>query len=443
MSSTPSAPAAPPAKKSFLRTILIGVFGLGTGTLVTYATAIFDSVVKPLPVANFSVAADGLAITAQNHASGDNGWWDFGDGSPLEPFAADQPQVLHTYASPGTYSVKLIVRNVLGKENDRSVNVDVKTTTKDEPPAPVIAGFNVTAVSPANMAPATFKVAAEVTHADHVVFDLGDGRVEVAESGKVEKLVTFDKAGSFPIQLVALNGKSAVKQSSSVKVDAPPDGTLMAVVTITDGGSQMSRHSRNETMVVPAPRDKTMTFSRNVWARPGHTLVDAKLTKPDVPDVKDLKLTISADKRSAAISGEFVNQTAGKVGADVLIPLSITEEHPSRRAPGTMHASAALQMQPGNKATAVIPLPPLSANTQAVSRKIDVEVRQIGPGGKNYVVAAGPLVGRSSDIPAKNVWSPPNAAVTKASYDIASVKIDFAITSAAPGPVVPAGGPVK
>ena len=333
--SAPAPAAAPPAKRfNPIKALLIGFFGLCSGAFATYATAIFDRVVKPLPVSNFSITADGLTITAQNHASGDNGWWDFGDGSPLEPFDPDQPAATHTYAKPGSYSVRLIVRNVLGKENDRSVGVDVKAAAKDEPPPPQIAGFAVQPVSPASMAPATFRVTADVANAEHVVWDLGDGRIEVTDGGgKIERLVTFEKPGQFPLQLVAHNGKSAAKQGSAVKVDAPPDGTLMAVVTITDGGSQTVRTNHLETMVVPAPRDKTMTFSRNLWAKPGHTLLEVTLAKPEVPNVKNLKLTVAPDKRSAAISGEFTNQTAGKIGADAMIPLKVSEEKASARTP--------------------------------------------------------------------------------------------------------------
>jgi len=424
---TPAPAPAATKKRGFFKAILIGAFGIGSGSLVTYASAVFDRLVKPLPVANFAVSADGLTIACQNHASGDNGWWDFGDGSPLEPFDSDQPTVSHTYARAGSYSVKLVVRNLTSNENDRSVSVDVKSTAKDAPAAPLIAGFAVQPVSPVSMAPATFRVTADVQHADRVLWDLGDGRVEVADAGgKIERLVTFDKPGSFPVQLVAFNGQSAVKQSTAVKVDSPPDGTLMAVITITDGGTQVDRATRMETMAIPAPRDKTMTFTRNVWAKPGFTLNEVVTTKPDVPGVKNLKLAVAADKRSAAISGEFTNATPGKIGADALIPLKITEERASSRPPSSMQANAILQLSADRKASAAIPLPPLNPNGEAVSRKIDVEVRQIGPNGKTFVVAAGPLVGRGPvEIPAKNVYSPPTAAITKASYDIATVKIDF------------------
>lgn len=436
MSAPAAAPApAAPKKFSLFRTIFIGALGLCSGAVATYASAIFDRIVKPLPVANFAIAADGLTITCQNHASGDNGWWDFGDGSPLEPFDAEQPAATHAYAKPGHYSVKLIVRNVLGKENDRSVDVEVKPATKDEAPPPKIADFAVTSISPANMAPATFRVTADVTNAEHVVWDLGDGRIEVTDAGgKVERMVTFEKPGQFPIQLTAHNGKTAAKQGSAVEVKSPPDGTLMAVVTITDGGTQVSKYTHLETMAVPAPRDSTAAFSRNLWAKPGHTLTEVVLAKPEVPGVKNLKLTVAADKRSAAISGEFANVTPGKVGADALIPLKITEERASSRAPRSMQASAMLQMT-GNKGAAVVPLPPVNPNVEVVSRQIDVEIRYMSQG-KTYVVAAGPLVGRTASIAAKNVYSPPTAAKTTATYDIASVKIDFEIVNT----VAPAGG---
>lgn len=425
------APVPGPKKRGILKTILIWTLGLGGGAFGTYSAAVFDKLVKPpLPVANFAISADGLTVTCQNHATGDTGWWDFGDGTPLEPFSTE-PAVNHTYAKPGNYSVKLVVRNLTSDENDRSVYVDVKSAAKDAPATPQIAGFSVQPISPATMAPATFRVTADVQNAEHIVWDLGDGRVEVAEGGgKIERLVTFDKPGSFPVQLVAHNGKSAAKQGSSVKVDAPPDGTLMAIVTITDGGTQVASNTRVETMAIPSPRDKSTTFTRNIWAKPGFTLTEVATTKPEVPGVKNFKIAIGADKRSAAISGEFANAIPGKIGADVLIPLKIAEERASSRTPSSMQASAVLQMVPGGKASAAIPLPPLTANGEAVSRKIDVEIRQIGPNGKLFVIAAGPLVGRGPvAIPAKQIYSPPAAAITTASYDIATVKINFEIST--------------
>ena len=68
---------------------------------------------------------------SDSHATGDTGWWDYGDGSPLEPFAADQPTITHTYAKPGSYSVKLVVRNFTSDENERTVAVEAAAAAKD------------------------------------------------------------------------------------------------------------------------------------------------------------------------------------------------------------------------------------------------------------------------------------------------------------------------
>ena len=204
---------------------IVGVFALGSGIAGTYATQVVNTVIKPgKPVANFSVAAEGLTVTCQNQATGESGWWDFGDGTSLVPFSADET-VSHTYAKPGSYTVKLTVRNFLRDENERSVPVEVATGPK-ELPAPLITGFAVTPVGSSSMAPATFRVTGDVVNAEHCVWDFGDGRLEVADGGKIDRMVTFDKPGQFPLSLVAHSGKQAVKQAAAVKIDAAPAGTL-------------------------------------------------------------------------------------------------------------------------------------------------------------------------------------------------------------------------
>jgi PKD repeat protein len=104
--------AQPTKGGGWLKAAVVGMLGLGGGAAGTYGTAFIDRVAKPTrPVANFAVATDGLTVTCQNHASGESGWWDFGDGTALEPFDAGQAELKHTYARPGNYTVKLTVRN--------------------------------------------------------------------------------------------------------------------------------------------------------------------------------------------------------------------------------------------------------------------------------------------------------------------------------------------
>src|SRR5438067_9103208 len=102
----------------------IGAFaGLLSGAAVMYLSPLVDRVVKPpRPLANFAVETDGLTATFHNRFAGE-GWWDFGDGSPLEPAVAQDASISHTYSKAGTFTAKLMVRNYIGDEHERSVGV--------------------------------------------------------------------------------------------------------------------------------------------------------------------------------------------------------------------------------------------------------------------------------------------------------------------------------
>src|SRR5262245_22466169 len=91
-----------------------GLFGLVSGAVLVYFTPLVDRVIKPgKPVANFKVEADGLKVAFHNRSTGGgDGWWDFGDGSALEPFLSNEDAVTHTYAKPGVYTAKLSLRNL-------------------------------------------------------------------------------------------------------------------------------------------------------------------------------------------------------------------------------------------------------------------------------------------------------------------------------------------
>jgi PKD repeat protein len=382
------APAPAPAKSGgWLKAGLLGIVGLGGGIAGTYAMAVVDRVVKPpKPVANFAVSADGLTVTCQNHASGESGWWDFGDGTPLEPFAADQP-ASHQYAKPGSYSVKLIVRNFLGDENERTVPIDLGPP-KDAP-APKIGVFVVQPVSAAPVAPATFRLTADVTNASSCVWDFGDGRVEVSEGGKIDRLVTFEKPGQFAISLVAHNGKLGAKESTPVKVDAPRDGTTMAVLRVTDSGTKTDRLQTTEAVAVPVPTDKgATTFTKTVTARAGFTLTEAALA--DAPkSVKNVKVSVSADKRSATVQGEWAgdlkatNKAAG--GSDALVRVKLTQERVIAQPPAVTMVTSSFAAA-GQMLRADLPLPPAVA--PGAKREYQLEVRTVREGKVQTILTA-------------------------------------------------------
>ena len=377
-----------PSKGGWVKAAALGVLGLGGGAFGTYATAVFDRLAKPtLPVANFAVAADGLTVTCQNHATGDSGWWDFGDGTPLEPFAADKPAVTHAYAKPGTFNVKLTVRNFTSDQNDRSVAVEVAAGPK-EAPAPQIAGFSVKPVSATSVAPATFRLTADVTDAEHCVFDFGDGRLEVADgtgNGKIDRLVTFEKPGPVTIQLVAHNSKAATKQAGSVKIDAAVAGTLMAVLKVMDSGTRVERVNHAETLAVPAPKDKAgPAFAKTLTPRPGFTFASADPASANTPGVRNLKVQLAADKKSAAVSGEWAGDAKGGkgTGSDVLVPLKLVEERTTAVQAPPETITGAFSQGADGRISLTLPLPQPQNGVKGTQRTMALELRQ--------AVAAGP-----------------------------------------------------
>src|SRR5205823_4882519 len=102
---------------------------------------------------------------------GSQGWWDFGDGSPLEP-VTDAEFTAHAYTAPGEYTVKMSVENFLGEENERSVPLKL-TGTPAGPAAPHVARLELKPLSAGSYAPATFQLTCEVTNAQWCVLDDG------------------------------------------------------------------------------------------------------------------------------------------------------------------------------------------------------------------------------------------------------------------------------
>ena len=406
--SNPVPALAPAQKGGWLRAIVLGILGLGGGAVGTYATAVVDKFARPpLPVANFAATADGLTLTCQNHATGETGWWDFGDGTALEPFTPAQPEAKHAYAKPGTYSVKLTVRNFTADENERTVQVEVAAGAKDTPGAPQIAGFAVQPVTPVSVAPATYRVTADVKDANHTVWDFGDGRLEVVEgSGKIDRLVTFDKPGSFPVQLVAHNGKAATKQTMAVKVDAATAGMLMAVLKVTDTGARVERATRSETVAVPAPKEKAPPgFSKSIAARAGFTLVEAVPATANTAGVKNLKVEIAMDKRSATVSGEWAGDPkSGKgAGSDLLVPIKLTEERSTTTTPTVTMVTGAFMAAPGRAGAgfAPLPLPSVPTGVAGGKRQLQLEIRQVAMSGPALVLVNVPL---AAQAPGQPLW---------------------------------------
>jgi hypothetical protein len=380
--------------------VVVGSFlGLCTGAIMMYANAIFDKVVKPpKPVANFSVGeVDGLTVSLQSMASGQSGWWDFGDGSPLEAYEPDKPLVSHTYAKPGSYRVSLSVRNFLNEENNRGISVDLAApTTSPNVLPPTIKGFKVEAIS-GTQAPATFKITGELENADEVIWRLG-GKTEhlTAQPGPIEKYVQLDQPGQQHIVLTALSKtrKEPQVMVQTVDIQAQKQAVYTATLTVIDSTERVEKLRRSETLAVRV-RDgagaATTGFQRVLAAPPNSTILAIELDKSAKAVIRrdTLKFEIAQDRRTATVSGTWA-QTGDALfreagGSDVPLPLIVTEERVQRLSPRTSQMSGVLDA----KQQIVIQAPPNPM--PGVKRTMTVDFGLLMPDGKRTSAASGPL----------------------------------------------------
>ena len=369
---------------------VLGLFvGVGSGVVVMYSNAIVNQVVKPTrPVANFAVTADGLTVTCQNHASGDSGWWDFGDGSTLDPFDAGQQTQTHAYAKPGTYSVKLTVRNFMMEENERAVPVDLTTPPQTLPPT--ITALNVTPLGNAAVVPAGFRVTGSVQNADRVIFDMGDDKMTVeTQSGDFDKFVVIEKPGSQTIRLTGLAGKTAVKREATVEVKAASVGSVSVVVKVTDTGTQVEKRSATQTVSVPLPKKGEARFERPVAAQPGFTIATADIAAGKLSAVvKNVKLELQPDRKAGkvvgdwAVTGDALSKVAGN--ADVMVPVTL---HQERSAPVVMPTETVSAVVNAAGQVTAIALPPRRIGLQNAQRKIELQVARANPDGSQDTLA--------------------------------------------------------
>ncbi len=384
---TAAATSSPKKGFGIIKAALGGGVGLATGVVGMYATAIVDKVAKPpKPLANFSATTDGLTATFQNQASGQSGWWDFGDGTALEPFDAAAKQVPHTYAKLGSYNVKLVVRNFLNEENERSIEVNLTNPTAGPTDGPSVANLTVEPIGNGT-APATFRIKCELKNAQQMILDPGTDRQPpevITANGPYEKLVVYEQPGQFPLQIFALNGAKLNKQWKAISVKAPATGALSVIAVISDSGTKSERKTNPTTIAIPIPAKPAGPFDRTLVPDPGFAFAEAKLGAFNNPAVKNLKVELAPDKRTAKLSGEWT----GSAGSELLVPLQTIQEKsvpftaaPQRRAaPLVFSGSLFDDGADWNSFTpsATIALPAAPAGSTQVQRKIQIDLHEMG-----------------------------------------------------------------
>jgi PKD repeat protein len=356
------------------------VAGLLSGAVLMYVSPLVDHFVKPgAPIANFGVDKDGLKITVHNQSSGGHeGWWDFGDGSALEPFDPNKTSLIHTYASAGPYPVKLSLKSVFGEAHERTVNVQVDAATAS---VPMIAAFDVSPLNQQTFAPATFRLASQVNNADTCIWSYGDREPEVygQSSNPGERLITFNRPGTYAVKLIALNGKKATEANKYVVVQERPKNLAMVQLNVTEVTTrvkQIKKHGQLHIDFPPQSGDNSYSFvDRPILATPGYQIVDTKvLASGEQQGVQNLKVELAPDKQSVRLSGQLVKQTKifGKTPQlpHASVRLELTEVQQVTSPPTPTQIAVPLSV-PG---TTVVSLPPTPANVTVKSRSLCLEV---------------------------------------------------------------------
>ncbi|HJZ54510.1 MAG TPA: hypothetical protein VKE74_06105, partial [Gemmataceae bacterium] len=153
--------------------------------------------------------------------------------------------------------------------------------------------------------------------------------------------------------------------------------------------------SKSVAVAVPNGKATAPGFTKMLVARPGFTIADAAITNSNLAGVKDLKVQVAPDRRSASVSGEWAGDpkavTKAVGGSDVIIPVALTEER-STPVPAAVTVVAGTFVGLSAFGAATLPLPSAPPGLAGSTREMTLEIRQLGPGGKPTNLKTIPLV---------------------------------------------------
>ena len=187
------------------------------------------------PTASFTNTVTHLGVAVDGSASADadagdsiaSYAWDFGDGASASGVTASHP-----YASAGTYTITLLVKDTHGSAATTSTSVVVAAAPP--PNAPPVAMFTASVVD----LTATFdgSASSDPDAGDSIAsyaWDFGDGRTATGAHASNAYAV----AGTYPVKLVVTDTHGATSQTtSSVTVAPPPNVPPAASFTIATSG---------------------------------------------------------------------------------------------------------------------------------------------------------------------------------------------------------------
>jgi PKD repeat protein len=392
----------------WIKGILTSIVGLITGVVIMYLTPVVNNAVKPArPVANFAVQPSGLSVQFNNRSTGGvQGWWDFGDGSALEPFDPKAENIKHNYAKAGSYSVKLTLANLLGDESDRTATVAIDAVDGAAAVAtgPAIDQFELTPYGRETV-PAVYKLTSKVKNAGFCILSYGDNRpLEVVDAAaSQERYVTFEEAGAFRVRLAAVNGKQLIEQTKTIKVGAGDGSAPLAKLFVTYEAVKVERLPPADWRIhcgwQADPKDSVAPFRKERAAEPGYIIASADLVNKDDknPAVRNLKWEVSPDKTKVTVTGELVRPT-GILAPKAAMPhwLADVKVVLERRSPPQTIRGSHVAMAVGMNTPTKLPIQPLDDRWVIVNKKLTLQLWEAGqkmwegtPGATSATVAMG------------------------------------------------------
>jgi hypothetical protein len=181
-------------------------------------------------------------------------------------------------------------------------------------------------------------------------------------------------------------------------------GSLFIVLTVRDSGTTVEREERTQAIAVPQPGE-AKRFERSVPARPGYIIADVKLGAPTHPAVGNLQAVVAEDRRLVTILGEWSadalpvlqagSSAKGVATSDTAVPLTLVEE---KRTSVELPAQVVEGFEPwgqfgwGEFGQGELSLPPQPSKLEDWKRRVDLEIRTAGEGGRSYLLLSAPSV---------------------------------------------------
>jgi len=367
----------------WVKALATSIVGLVSGAVLMYLTPLVNNAIKPAkPVANFAAQVDGLTVNFNNRSSGGaQGWWDFGDGTALEPFDPKIDIVKHTYPKPGPYSVKLTLHNLIGEDSDRTTQISIDGAVIAANPE--IVSFELKPLLPDQRVPAVYRLTGNVKGATHCLLSLGDERIsEILDpSGNLERYVTFNEMGNYTVRFTAVNGKKIAEKMETVYVSPNDSSNPTARLMVT---YQAVHVERSQPRVVPVrcewsgdAQASVAPFRKERTIDQGKSIISAELVNKldSSSPVRNVNVAIAPDKKHIVITGEMLRPT-GTTAANSPPPswvahVKVVTE--LRSQPETITCGDVMMAVNLNKPIE-IPLQPLASGFEVINKKVKLEL---------------------------------------------------------------------